>query len=151
MTVTEVLAAGGTSYDVVEHPPARTESELHLTGLDVEQSVKTLAFTVGDDRRVVLVGIPGPARLKYGELARALGVSRSQLRQASADVVQALGMEPGGLSPITDDVAGTVVFDAVVPAMGVVSCGGGTPTRTLVLEAADLVRASPRVIVAPVS
>ncbi len=150
MTVTDVLDQRGIAYEIVEHPPARTESELHLTGLDVSQAVKTLAFVVAATQQVVLVGIPGPARVSYGNLARALDVSRSQLRQAGPDVVTGLGMTPGGLSPITADEAVTVVFDVVVPTMGRISCGGGEPTRTLVLQAADLVTASPTVRFAPI-
>ncbi len=151
MTVTDHLDALAIPYEVVEHPPARNQAELHLTGLDIEQSVKTLGFTIGDTGRVVLVGIRGSARLNYGHLARALGVSRSQLRPTEPAQIEALGMEAGGLSPVTNDSAVTVVFDVVVPTMGRVACGGGTPTRTLLLEAADLVRASPTVLIAAVS
>jgi Cys-tRNA(Pro)/Cys-tRNA(Cys) deacylase len=109
-----------------------------------------LGFTLADGR-VVLVGIPGPARLRYGDLARALGVARSHLAQAGPDAVAALGMEPGGLAPIAPDPAVTLVVDAAVPALGRVSCGGGTPTRSLVIDVADLLRASPTVVVAEVA
>jgi len=151
MVVTDILDAQAIPYEVVEHPPARNQAELHLTGIETERAVKTLGFTIGDTGRVVLVGIRGSGRLSYGHLARALEVSRSQLKPTTPEQVAALGMEPGGLSPICADPTITVVFDVVVPTMGQVAVGGGTATRTLLLVAADLVSASPTVLVAPLS
>ncbi|HET7725171.1 MAG TPA: YbaK/EbsC family protein [Propionibacteriaceae bacterium] len=130
MSVTRALDAAGIAYVVHEHPPIRTEADLHLTGLSWEESVKTLAFELPDGR-LALVAVPGPARVQYGAVARALGVSRSALRQADEERVLALGMEPGGVSPICDDPQVVVLVDESVVGMGTVYCGGGTSTTTV--------------------
>ncbi|MFT4296311.1 MAG: YbaK/EbsC family protein [Micropruina sp.] len=141
--VLQTLDAAGESYRVHTHPPIRGEADLHLTGLDWTTSVKTLAFGLPDGT-VALVGVPGPSRVQYGAVARALGVSRSQLRPASADAVAALGMQPGGVSPVCADPGVVVLLDSSVPGMGSVYCGGGDPETTIELDAAALLRIAAR-------
>jgi Cys-tRNA(Pro)/Cys-tRNA(Cys) deacylase len=143
------LDAAGEAYRLHTHPPIRGEADLPLTGLDWTSSVKTLAFSLPDGT-VALVGVPGPARIRYGAVAAALGVPRSQLRPASAEAVAALGMQPGGVSPVCADPNVTVLLDSSVPQMGIVYCGGGDPETTLELEAGALVRIATRPVIAPI-
>jgi Cys-tRNA(Pro)/Cys-tRNA(Cys) deacylase len=150
MSVTEALDAAGISYVVHTHPPIRSEADLHLTRLDWETSVKTLAFELPDGR-LALVAVPGPARVQYGAIARALGVSRSALRQADEHRVIALGMEPGGVSPICSDPDVVVVVDESVVGMGSVYCGGGTSTTTIEVDASAIVQVAACPIVAAVA
>lgn len=145
--VLQCLDAAGESYRLHTHPPIRSEADLPLTGLDWTTSVKTLAFALPDGT-VALVGIPGPARVQYGAVARALEVSRSQLRPASPEAVTALGMQPGGVSPICTDPAVIVLLDSSVPGMGPVYCGGGDPETTVELDAAALLRIAARPLTA---
>lgn len=140
--VAAVLAHAAVPYRLHEHPPARTESELHLTGLDIDTSAKTLAFTLPDGR-FVLAAIPGRARLRYGNLARALAVPRSALRPMQADELLELGMEPGGVSPICTDPRVTLVLDRSLLSHDVLYCGSGTPDASVELSAADLASLSP--------
>lgn len=135
-----VLDRAGVPYRLHHHAPVRTEADLHLTGLDVETSAKTLAFCLPDDR-VVLAAIPGPARLRYGNLARVLGVPRSALRPAAPDRLAALGMEPGGVGPVCDDPAVQLVLDSRLS--GTLFCGSGLPEVSVELLASDLARVSP--------
>lgn len=132
-----VLARAGVAHRLHEHPPARTESELHLTGLDVDTSAKTLAFTLPDGR-IVLAAIPGRARLRYGNLARALGVPRTSLRPAGTETLAVLGMEPGGVTPACDDPRATLVLDRSLLGHPVLYCGSGLPEVSVELAAADL-------------
>ncbi len=138
------LDRAGISYRLHHHPPVRTEADLHLTGLDVAASAKTLAFCLPDDR-LVLAAIPGPARLRYGNLARLLGVPRSALRPAAADRLAALGMEPGGVGPVCDDPDVQLVLDSRLA--GTLFCGSGLPEVSVELAAADLARVSPTALV----
>lgn len=131
------------------YPPIRGEADLHLTGLDWTTSVKTLAFALPDGT-VALVGVPGPARVQYVAIARALGVSRSQLRSAPAAAVTALGMEPGGVSPVCADADIVVLLDTKVPGMGSVYCGGGDPETTIEVDAAALLRVAVRPLTADI-
>jgi Cys-tRNA(Pro)/Cys-tRNA(Cys) deacylase len=139
-----VLDRAGVAYRLHHHPPVRTESDLHLTGLDVETSAKTLAFCLPDDR-LVLAAIPGPARLRYGNLARLLGVPRSALRSAAPDRLAALGMEPGGVGPVCDDPAVQLVLDSRLT--GTLFCGSGLPEISVEVAAEDLALLSPGALV----
>ena len=138
------LDRAGVPYQLHHHPPVRTEADLHLTGLDVEASAKTLAFGLPDDR-LVLAAIPGPARLRYGNLVRLLGVPRSALRPAAEGRLAALGMEPGGVGPVCDDPAVQLVLDFRLT--GTVYCGSGLPEVSVEVLASDLVRVSPTALV----
>jgi Cys-tRNA(Pro)/Cys-tRNA(Cys) deacylase len=150
MSVMAALDAAGIPYVVHEHPPIRTEADLHLTGLSFQTSVKTLVFELPDGR-LVLVAVPGPARVQYGAVARALGVSRSALRQADEGRVVALGMEPGGVSPICADPDVVVLVDESVVGMGTVYCGGGTSTTTLEVQAESILTVAAAPVVAAVT
>ena len=138
----EVLSRAGVAYRLHHHPPPRTEAELHVTGLDTHSSAKTLAFRPADGR-LVLAAIPGPARLRYGNLARALGVPRAALRPAPPEALADLGMEPGGVSPICDDARVLRVLHHTLLDHRVLYCGSGTPSVTVEIAAADLVALSP--------
>jgi Cys-tRNA(Pro)/Cys-tRNA(Cys) deacylase len=150
MSVTAALDAAGIPYVVHTHPPIRGAADLHLTQLDRETSVKTLAFELPDGR-LALVAVPGPARVQYGAIARTLGVSRSSLRQADENRVIALGMEPGGVSPICADPHVVVVIDEAVVGMGTVYCGGGTSTTTIEIDAEAIARVAISPVVAAVT
>lgn len=145
--VRAALEARGESYKVHRHPPIRNEADLHLTGLDWATSVKTLAFAL-PDARLALVGVPGSARIQYGAVARALGVSRSALKPAAAEALAAVGMQPGGVSPICADEGVVLLLDAAVPSMGVIYCGGGDPETTIEVDASALSRIASRALVA---
>jgi Cys-tRNA(Pro)/Cys-tRNA(Cys) deacylase len=146
-----VLRAAGVDFAVHRHPPIRTHADLeHLMAFPLERSVKTLVFSTPADR-VVLVAIPGFARISYGSLARAIGVPRGQLEPAPASVLERLGMEPGGASPICRAEGLTVVFDAVVPEMGTVYTGSGKASYTIEVAADVLVRLVDAPVIAQVT
>lgn len=142
-----VLARAGIPFRLHEHPPARVEAELHLTGLDVETSAKTLAFSLPDGR-IVLAAIPGPARLRYGNLAQTLGVPRSALRRAEPEELLALGMEPGGVCPVTDRPGVIRVLDRSLLDHAVLYCGSGSPEVSVEIAPVDLAGLAPAAILA---
>ena len=74
-------------------------------------------------------------------LARVLGVPRSALRPAAPDRLAALGMEPGGVGPASDDPAVQLVLDSRLS--GTIFCGSGFPEVSVELLASDLARVSP--------
>src|SRR5262249_37777315 len=102
--------------------------------------VKTLALAA--DGRVVLAALRGSDRLRFGRLARAVGVGRDRISPLPPERVRGeLGLQPGGVCPITDaDV--TVVVDERVLALPRAFCGPGRNDATLELAPADLVAAS---------
>lgn len=141
------LGAAGLSYRLHRHPPARTEAELHLTGLDVNTSAKTLAFVLPDDT-MVLAAIPGPARVKYAQLAKALGVSRSALRSADPQALIAVGMAAGGVTPVCADPAVRVVIHRTLLDLNVLYCGSGSPDSSIEISPATLQQLRPDLLVA---
>jgi prolyl-tRNA editing enzyme YbaK/EbsC (Cys-tRNA(Pro) deacylase) len=136
------LIEAGLPHRVHWHPAARTEAELHLTGLDVNSSAKTLAFSLPDDT-LVLAAIPGTARLKYAALARALGVSRSSLRPADPDALAAVGMTRGGVSPVCADPAVRLVVHEPLLELERWYCGSGVPDASIELSPAAIQQLRP--------
>ena len=146
-TAIAALSDAGVSFVVHRHPAARNAEELHLTGLDVNTSAKTLAFTAGDER-IILAAIPGLARLRYPKLAAALGVPRSALRPAGPEVLAHLGMEPGGVAPFSPADNVTLVLERSLLELDRCYCGGGSPTVSVQVNPADLLTCMPGTIVA---
>lgn len=148
--VLQTLETAGVTYRVHSHPPIRVEADLRLTGLDLAGSVKTLAFALPDGT-VALVAVPGPARVRYGAVAKALGVPRSALRPAAEETLALLGMERGGVSPICAEDAVVLLLDLSVPDMGRIYCGGGDAETTIELDAAALLRIARHPLIADVT
>ncbi|NGO72076.1 YbaK/EbsC family protein [Streptomyces boncukensis] len=146
-----VLASRGAQFRLREHPGVtRIDEVCAALGVPLGRTVKTLAF-VTPGRRLVLAGLRGDARLRYGELARAAGVRRADLSPAGPEVLGALGMEPGGLCPVSADTSAVVVFDDAVSGMGTVYCGSGRADSTVEIDARDLIAAVPAPKTAPIA
>ncbi len=143
----EILDAAGVSYVVHDHEPVATVAEiLDALPFPAEAHVKTLAFDA--DGRVALVALRGSDRLRYGPLARALGVSRDRLATLAPERVRGeLGLEPGGVCPLVDSSDVSVLLDRRVLDRELVLCGSGRATATLELRAADLAAVSRATIV----
>lgn len=150
-TETEPVAArtltqAALDFRLHHHPAARNQAELHLTGLDVNTSAKTLAFSLPDGS-LVLAAIPGSVRLRYPNLAKALGVSRSALRPAEPEALATVGMSPGGVSPVCADPAVRLVVHHALLEMDVLYCGSGVPEASIELTPATLRRLRPDLLV----
>ncbi|MHC5702406.1 aminoacyl-tRNA deacylase [Streptomyces tirandamycinicus] len=153
-TALRLLEGAGAAYIVHRHEPIRTGEDIlahtAFTQENVVHSVKTLAFSSGSDS-IVLASIPGPGRIRYGQLAAAVGVRRSDIRPASPEILQRLGMEPGGVTPLCADPLVTVVFDTAVTTMGRVLCGSGSSDHTLEADLSDIMKAVPQRVVADIA
>lgn len=149
-----LLTAAGVAFAVHQHVGIRTGADIRtrtaFTEEDIENSLKTVAFTVAPDRHV-LAAVPGPARIRYGRLASVLGVPRSALKSADEAVLRRLDMERGGIGPICDAPDVTVVFDAAVPHMGRVLFGSGRSDCTVEAKAADIVAFPSKAMVADIT
>jgi Cys-tRNA(Pro)/Cys-tRNA(Cys) deacylase len=141
-TPAELLHEAGVAFTVHEHVPVATVAEILVAlPFPAEEHVKTLVFDA--DGRVALAALRGSDRLRYGPLARALGVPRDKLVALPPDRVRAeLGLEPGGVCPLVDDPGVVVVVDRQVLDLERAFCGSGRTDATLELSAADLVRVS---------
>ncbi|MFE2580897.1 aminoacyl-tRNA deacylase [Streptomyces sp. NPDC059378] len=140
----EVLASLGVSFRLREHPDVTSPVEVCAAlGVPLERTVKTLAFVTPEDRLLPAV-LPGHARLRYGALARAAGIRRSDLSPADAGRPARTGMQPGGVCPVSADRAAVVVFDETVGGLGRAHCGSGRRgSSSIEIEAAELMAAVP--------
>ena len=134
----DVLRASGVAFSVQEHTPVigQADAEREL-GLPADQMLKTMVFRAGD--ATVLVALPARSRVHYGNLARAVGVQRSVLRQAEPDDLARIGMMPGGASPVCGADGVITVFDVSALEMDTVYCGSGRADRTVKIEAKTLI------------
>lgn len=141
-TPEQILRDAGVAYTVHAHHPVATVAQiLEAPPFPAEKHVKTLAFDA--DGRVALVALRGSDRVRYGQLARALGIARDRLVALAPDRVRAeLGLEPGGVCPLVDDPGVVVLVDRRVLDGDRVFCGSGRSHATLELAAHDLVAAS---------
>lgn len=137
-TPIEVLEASGAKFSVLEHVPiiGQEDAERELD-VPVEKLLKTMVFCAAET--MILVALPVHGRVNYGKLAKAIGLPRSQLRQAESADLRALAMQPGGASPVCGADGVITVFDAAVPGMGTVYCGSGRPDRTVEVDAGTLI------------
>ncbi|MFI1705136.1 aminoacyl-tRNA deacylase [Streptomyces griseoruber] len=145
----EILASLGVSFRLREHPDVTSPVEVCAAlGVPLERTVKTLAFVTPEDLLLLAV-LPGHARLRYGALARAAGIRRSDLSPADAGRLARAGMQPGGVCPVSADRAAVVVFDETVGGLGRVHCGSGSGSGSgrrdsgIEIEAAELMAAVP--------
>jgi Cys-tRNA(Pro)/Cys-tRNA(Cys) deacylase len=130
----EILDSAGVPYELFRHPGAVTfEEVLRAEGFPPDQMLKTVAFRTGDDT-LLLATLPSPRRLSYGALARAAGVSRGRMRPADGDDLRLLGMQAGGVSPLTRLSGVTVVFDASLVDAPDAYLGSGSAGETLKVE-----------------
>jgi prolyl-tRNA editing enzyme YbaK/EbsC (Cys-tRNA(Pro) deacylase) len=146
-TPVELLRDAGVPFTLHEHVPVATVAEILVAlPFPADEHVKTLAFEA--DGRIVLVALRGSDRIRYGPLARALGVARDRVTALPPERVRAeLGLEPGGVCPLVDDPAVTVVADRRVLELERAFCGSGRSDATIEVAAADLVRVSGAVAV----
>lgn len=138
----EILDDAGVPYRRHDHVPVATVAEiLEALPYPAEEHAKTLAFDA--DGRSVLVALRGSDRLRYGALARALGVARDRISPLSPDRVRGeLGLEPGGVCPLADAAGVVVLVDRRVADLPRLFCGSGRADATLELTGDDLVAVS---------
>lgn len=137
---TEILDGAGVPFELFRHPGAVTfEEVLREMGFPPDQMIKTVAFRTGPDA-LLLASLPSPRRLSYGALARAAGVSRGRMRPADRDDLRLLGMQVGGVSPLTRLAGVTAVFDASMLDAPHAYLGSGRAGETLQVETGALVK-----------
>jgi Cys-tRNA(Pro)/Cys-tRNA(Cys) deacylase len=152
--VVELLEKAEVEYVVHRHDAIRTGADILartvFTGDDVLNSVKTLAFGLVSGG-IVLAAIPGPGRVRYGQLAAAVGARRQDVRPAGPDLLGRLDMEPGGVTPLCAHPSVTVVVDSAVTGMGRVLCGSGRSDCTLEMASSDVLGVVPGIVVADIA
>lgn len=138
--VTQALDAAGVDYRLHLHdrPIRSLEQAAAERGLRPEQIVRSLVFRL-EDETFVLVLAPGPEKVAWPALRRALGVTR--ITTASAEeVLRATGYPPGAVSPLGLASPLRILADRRLLAQERVSIGAGIPEAGVELRSGDLLR-----------
>jgi Cys-tRNA(Pro)/Cys-tRNA(Cys) deacylase len=135
----ELVGRSGLPHRVHAHAPTRTMRDAAETpGFAAERIVKTIAFRVCGGR-LVLAALRGTRRVDYAKLAALLGVKRRDLSALAPEEVQeALGVEPGSVSPLPLTDADVRLDADALTITPTLYCGLGRPDRTLEIAPADL-------------
>lgn len=141
-SLVEILNQKNISYELIEHEGIMNVDEgINLLKFSEEETLKTLAFT--DGKQSIFLVLQGRRNVDYKKLAQALEVKRSNLKKLSADiVVNQLGYQVGGLSPLHKDENISVYFDEKIAQLTTVYCGIGLRNKTLKILSKDLISAS---------
>jgi Cys-tRNA(Pro)/Cys-tRNA(Cys) deacylase len=139
-SVIELLEQSGTAYHIHHHPAVTTIDEAHRKVPHLTRNLlKTVVFKIkhGD---WVLAAVGGHNRIDYKRLADAVGVNRRALRSIAPHQVESeLGFAVGGVGPFAVRRDVRVIFDAAIQPSTQVFCGSGRNTRTVEINAADLI------------
>lgn len=109
-------------------------------GIEIADLVKTIVVRKAEDD-YVLVLVPGDRAINWAPLRKVVGVNRLSLPDAD-EAFAATGYERGTITPFGTTRAWPVIADATLARDRPVSVGGGAHGVSLLLSAADLVRAT---------
>jgi Cys-tRNA(Pro) deacylase len=131
------LAATGVPHVVTRHGRVGSLAEAAAArGVEPGAIIKTLVVRRGDDD-FLLVLVPGDRGISWPKLRALLGVSR--LSMPDAEIARAAtGYERGTITPFGASGDWPVIADGRIPAMPVVSIGGGAHGVAFTLSGADL-------------
>jgi Cys-tRNA(Pro) deacylase len=141
--VTAALDRLGIPYRTFTRPGpiASLEQAAAERGQRPEQVVRSILFRLEQDR-FAMVLVAGPAQVAWKALRKHLGQSR--LTTASeAEVLAVTGYQIGAVSPLGQPQPLPVYIDDSVTAEDEISLGSGARGTTVILAAADLLRALP--------
>lgn len=130
-------------YRLFTHPGPITSLEQAAAerGQRPEQVVRSILFRLEQDR-FAMVLVAGAAQVDWRALRKHLG--RSRLTTASEEEVLAVtGYQIGAVSPLGLPQPLPVYIDEGVAAQDEISLGSGVRGRTVILRAADLLKALP--------
>ncbi|MDR2043145.1 MAG: hypothetical protein LBQ15_02045 [Clostridium sp.] len=128
-------------YEIMEHIAiSNTQEGIAALGIPLESAFKTLAFVANG--KYFFVVIQGGKRMDYKKLATALGVDRKSISMMPQDIVEELGYQAGGLSPLHVDHRISVYFDGITPEMGDIYVGMAVKDKTLKIGASALIAIS---------
>ena len=131
------LEERGVEAEIVEAGEAWSSAEAARSmGVSLGDVAKTVVF-VGDGE-VVLVVLPGDARVDQKRLARLLGYRRLRLARPE-EVEAATGYRPGAVPPVGHRGGVSVVVDRALLERRWVYAGGGSERHLLRIRPSDIV------------
>lgn len=139
MNLTAYLKANGAEHEFVEKATTHHATEAaRASGIPLEQIAKTIVFA--DDAGSLVVGVvPGACMISRHKLETCSGHRKLEVA-ADAVAEKATGFPTGGIPPVGHRRPLPVYVDEQVARMEHVWCGGGTRTRLVRLNVADVLR-----------
>jgi Cys-tRNA(Pro) deacylase len=116
--------------------PSSVEESAALQGIDRLHLLKSLLVRRGADDYVFVL-VPGPRKMSWPKLRRALGLSRISMPSAG-EAFDVTGYERGAITPLGAKAPLPVFLDASAPP-GTIAIGGGAHGVNVHLERDDLV------------
>ena len=116
---------------------ATAEDAARAAGCTLEQIVKSIVLVC--DGRPVVALVPGDRRADLGKIARAAGAAEARIARA-AEVQEATGFAPGGVSPFPPAAVDRVLIDQSLLGHDVVWVGAGSDRHMAAVGPGDLVR-----------
>lgn len=140
---TAALDRLGIPYRTFTHPgPVRSLEQAAVErGQRPEQVVRSILFRL-EQERFAMVLVAGPAQVAWRTLRRHLGQSRLTMA-SEEEVVAVTGYQIGAVAPLGLPQPLPVYIDDSVTAEEEISLGSGVRGTTIILAAADLLRALP--------
>jgi Ala-tRNA(Pro) deacylase len=142
-TTTSHLDEQGIDYELVEHERAETAAaEARAAGQEPANAVKSVLLRGPDGYELVV--IQASDRLDLGKVGEQLGGSRSELRLASEEEMDAdfPQFELGALPPLGEMLPAPEIVDRRVLDHDRVLCNAGDHTHSVLLDPSEIVRAS---------
>lgn len=139
--ITSYLQAQDAKFTLHHHVPVFTmEDVLNNLQFPPDQLLKTLVFKVTSGLFILAV-LRGSDKVSYGKLAKAVGVERSSLiRPTKEEVEEFLGVQVGGISPISIKSGTVTLIDQNIIGLQTVYCGVGQNDATLEISLEELLR-----------
>jgi Cys-tRNA(Pro) deacylase len=141
--VANAAEALGLKIEIVtfEQSTRTAEEAAAAIGCEVAQIVKSLVFTAADKPVIALVS--GSNQLDTGKLAALLGVSKTKVKRADAEVVKAAtGYSIGGVPPFGHANTLPVYVDHDLMRFEVIWAAAGTPNAVFAITPDELMLAS---------
>jgi Cys-tRNA(Pro)/Cys-tRNA(Cys) deacylase len=130
-------------HKISHHPVQTIEDVLEVIRVDPSRLVKTLVIRNKRDRKLIVAAVPGNRRLNWKKLAAAVKVDRREMDLIGREEIEEItGLEWGGIPPFGYGDGAIVVLDVRLFSQRSVYCSAGTPTTSIEISVATLLRLS---------
>jgi prolyl-tRNA editing enzyme YbaK/EbsC (Cys-tRNA(Pro) deacylase) len=135
------LRGQGFLVKVLEHESVITiDDVVRVLQIPTDQMAKTILF-FNKQIGLIAVVLTGMSRVDYTKIAKIFQVSRKSITLADQGVLYNLGLSPGDVCPFYEFFS-KVLVDVALLDQQAVFCGSGDPTKTILINTEDMVKAT---------
>ncbi len=139
--VKEFISKHGVKAEILEFKDTveSVNSASKASGVPGDKILKTMIVIA--DRKPYVIVLPGDKKLSFKNIAITIGAKKVRLAKPS-EVIDILGVKPGEVSPLMEDVARlNVIFDKSVLSKNIVLVGGGSLHHLVKISVKELIKA----------